>query len=350
MRFSLPQKKFDDKYTNINVLIIGNDYHDSLEVSYYNSLSKLGFSPHIISLNRMYEKFSYKIYNKVFNSSSKLRLKIPYINIRDFDQKYFNQQYDIIIFFSITSISRELILKFRDCTKNLFFIFADNPLYKQYKQYEMLNNSKIFDYIFLWSDKLVNQYKEFNKNCIFLDFAWDVNTFPNSIKDKKPSNKLIFIGGWDKYRENHIKLINKLGVDISVYGPSVYWSKINEFKRNYKYEIRSSESSNLICNNINLNLQREQNNFAEGLNMRVYETLGSGGILITKKIDGLKRISDDLFNKLTYTEIDQIPNIYENILANLNYYNELNRELFENVKKNHTYLNRSTQMIDYMSN
>jgi spore maturation protein CgeB len=350
MRFSLPQKKIDAKNVSINVLIIGNDYHDSLEVSYYNSLKKLGFSPHIISLNKIYEKISYKIYNKIFKISSQFRLKYPYIKINDLDQKYFQQRYDLVIFFSITSISKEVLLKFKDCTKNLYFIFADNPLYKQYKQYEMLNNAKIFDYVFLWSEKLVNEFKRYNKNCIFLDFAWDLNTFPNSIKNKSASNKLIFIGGWDKYREKHIKFLKKTGVGINIYGPSVYWSKINDFKKIYKYEIRSSEASNLICNNINLNLQREQNNFAEGLNMRVYETLGSGGILITKKIEGLKKISVDLYDNHTYEELNQIPTIYENMLTNINYYNESNKELFEHIKKNHTYLNRAYEIIKCMSN
>ena len=349
MRFSTPQKKFYEKNNNINVLIIGNDYHDSLEASYYYAFNRLGFNSHIISLNKIYEKIFFKVYNKFIVPSSKLRLKFPYINVKDFDQQYFCQKYDLIIFFSITSISTKVLLRFRDLTKNLFFIFADNPLYKKYKQLEMLTNSKIFDYVFLWSEKLVSQYKKFSKNCIFLDFAWDVNTFPNSIKDEKPQNNLIFIGGWDKYREKDIRSINQLGIDIKIYGPSIYWSQIKEFKKIYQHEIRSSESSNLICNNINLNLQREQNNLAEGLNMRVYETIGSGGILITKKIEGLKKISIDLYNDLTYEEINQIPSLYENIITNLEYYNQLSIELFENIKKDHTYLNRSLKILEHRS-
>ena len=84
--------------------------------------------------------------------------------------------------------------------------------------------------------------------------------------------------------------------------------------------------------------------------MRVYETLGSGGILITKKIDGLKRISIDLYNKLTYEEINEIPAIYENIKTNIKYYHQLSEELFESIKKNHTYLHRTVKIIQHMSN
>ena len=66
MRFSFPQKTINEKIEDIDILIIGNDYHDSLEVSYYNSLKYLGFKPHILSLNKIYEKLKYKIYNKLF--------------------------------------------------------------------------------------------------------------------------------------------------------------------------------------------------------------------------------------------------------------------------------------------
>ena len=349
MRFSFPQKTINEKIEDIDILIIGNDYHDSLEVSYYNSLKYLGFKPHILSLNKIYEKLRYKIYNKLFKPSSKLRLKIPYIISKDIDNRYFRKKYKIIIFFSITSISKDIILKFKECTNNLFFIFADNPLYKQYKQYEMLDNSKIFNYIFLWSASLVEKYKSYNPNTVFLDFAWDVNTFPNSKKIPNPKNNLIFIGGWDKYREEHIKLIRKYGVDIEIYGPSIYWSQIEEFKKIYKYEIRSADSSNLICNNINLNLQREQNNIANGLNMRVYETLGSGGILITKKIEGLKKISEELYNHLTYDDLKEIPVIIDRIKSNLKFYYKLSDEIFETIKNNHTYINRAKLITEYMN-
>ena len=44
--------------------------------------------------------------------------------------------------------------------------------------------------------------------------------------------------------------------------------------------------------------------------MRVYETLGSGGILITKKIEGLKKISEELYNHLSYDDLKEIPVIY----------------------------------------
>ena len=63
----------------------------------------------------------------------------------------------------------------------------------------MLTNSKILDYIFLWSDKLVSRYKEFNENCIFR-FCLGCNTF--LILYDQSAKSINFHWCWDKYREN----------------------------------------------------------------------------------------------------------------------------------------------------
>ena len=82
--------------------------------------------------------------------------------------------------------------------------------------------------------------------------------------------------------------------------------------------------------------------------MRVYETLGSGGILITKKIEGLKKISEELYNHLSYDDLKEIPVILDRIKSNLKFYYKLSDEIFETIKNNHTYINRAELITEYM--
>ena len=345
MRFSLPQKKLKDNFNNIDVLIIGNDYHDSLESSYFFALKERKYNPYIISLDNYYNKKSFSLLNKYF--FNKNLNKLFFFN--PIDNKYLEKHYKFIIVFNVVMFKESVMKRLSEITKNLIFIYADNPFSSNYCYKEIFKYAKYFDQVFFWSEKIVKLFKEHQKNTYFLDFAWDERTFPKTIRSNNFDGNLAFIGGWDEYREKKIiDLLDINGLHLDIYGPPKYWKKSKRLGKYFREEVRNSLAAEVMSECLNLNFLRKQNEDVDGLNMRVFEVLGSGNFLIMKKNEALKKLLPGLNEKFNYESIDQVKEIKDKILKNYELYDKENYEIVQNIRENHTYINRINTIEKYL--
>ena len=162
-------------------------------------------------------------------------------------------------------------------------------------------------------------------------------------KFNKTKDKAIFFGSWDEERES---IIEKIQPDlIEIYGNS--WKKAKlSFRKTYKvfdFELTGVDlvkniKKYLCC--INLNRPQVQN----AHNMRSFEVLGYGGILINKSTLESRKLFKSKINCFFYNEHPEINNLINYILKNKK--NILKkRDKNQLIYNKQNYLSRSKKII-----
>ena len=228
--------------------------------------------------------------------------------------------------------------------KNLYLIniLSDNPFWniKEDKKTIIKKDVDICNRVFSWSRDIIKIYRK--ENIKYLPFAFS-NKYKN-ILGKKIIEKVLFFGSWDKERESIISKIDPKYIDI--FGNN--WSKANsEFKQMYNisyFELTGKELSKkiqeyLIC----LNLMRSQ--VKNSHNMRSFEVLGNGGIMLSKPTLEHNKLIKKKIGCVFYKNEKNINQKIRFIL--------LNKKKFIKIKfkswkfyKNETYFFRTKKILD----
>jgi spore maturation protein CgeB len=148
-----------------------------------------------------------------------------------------------------------------------------------------------YDHVFTASEKAIGMYKENGCEKVhFLPFACE----PTIHKKLSPSDErsalnnldVVFVGTYTQRRSKLIKALERTGIKVEVYGP--YW---RYFKRSnnvhdgvYGHEMVKVFNSAKIVLNIHV-----ESDLPYKVNMRTFEAVGCGALLLTDKPYGLEK-------------------------------------------------------------
>ena len=173
-------------------------------------------------------------------------------------------------------------------------------------------------------------------NSIYLPLAVNERVFFN--KKEKRKDNLLFIASYTKERLEFINKINS--INLKLIGPK--WNKINLSKRiiylnktiSIKDVVNEYNNSKFI-----LNIKHEHN-VLNGLNMRTFEAIASGGCLLqdyVKDIDLNFEINEDI---VVYNNLDELNELIIKLSKDNDFFNKIISNGEKNILSNHTYSNR----------
>lgn len=325
-----------------NILIIGNSHPSSIEKMFYHSFRKLEIKVQFLDPNlyiKLYKKN--KVYFKFFqNNYFKNYNEIIYENIK---KKYKSH---IIFFFKGESLNKRFLEKLKLFKENIYInYFTDNPFYGKSKYLDII---KYFDFYFTWSKEvkknILKQKLYLKKSSInYLPFGYDFRYRKKIDLLKSNNNKYLFYGSWDAQRE---KVLEKLKSDnIDIYGNG--WHKACKlFKKNnniYYKDIFGQNLSNKINKyNAVININRPQVRNAH--NMRLFEVVGYGGLVITKETHETLNFFKKNNEIITYKNFKELKIIIKKNIKLFNR-NKMRKKCF-NKSKSHSYLTRCEKILD----
>jgi len=267
---------------NISILIIGLKYQYSLENFYKKAFYSLGI--------KRISHFSNNIYFYLYCLLCNLKLKFFYRPINFIYQKKLNfflkrkKSFDFIIIFKGIEIDKDYLIELKNMNSKtkIINIFTDDPFNLTSvatSSSSLLSSIPIYDYFFIWSQKIKNKlkkkYKSYHK-FYYLPFGFN-NKINKINKNKIDENYISFIASGDQYREKIIKRIKS--VRINIFGNS--WKKnignhsLNPFVHGKKLIDTIAKSF------VSLNILRKQNDNSH--NMKTFEIPAMGGLLVTTR-------------------------------------------------------------------
>ncbi|MBV9866500.1 MAG: glycosyltransferase [Abitibacteriaceae bacterium] len=173
----------------------------------------------------------------------------------------------------------------------IFIFHADNPFPPNYaNRPETLPNALASDCFFIWSRHLVEQLQQLGvRRAEYLPFGWDSEIFPYFGLVAEPKYDVVFVGGWDKEREEFLTPLAE-EFKLRIWGPS-YWgnrTRLNSpLRKCWQGDAAlGPEAAKILVNSkIVLNVVRQQN-LPDGVIMRTFEVPGCGGFMLSTRTQG----------------------------------------------------------------
>ena len=261
----------------MKILLVGSKHKTSIEKMYFEAFKSqkkkiffLNFKS-FIEFN-LIEKIFFKLFPNFFS----------FTNFKKLKKELINKNITHLILFNSGNLEKYYLEYLKKNYNYLYLIniLSDNPFWniEQNQKENVKKELILYDQVFSWSQDIIKTYRK--KNMQYLPFAFS-NKYKNILGKKKIIEKVLFFGSWDKDREQIISKIDPKYIDI--FGNN--WRKANsKFKQLYNinyfelagYELSKKIQKYLIC----LNLIRPQ--VKNSHNMRSFEVLGNGGILLSK--------------------------------------------------------------------
>ncbi len=206
------------------------------------------------------------------------------------------------------------------------------------------NIARKFDHLFYTDSFFLEQGKTFAfPSGSYLPLAVNQNKFFD--KKQKRKEQLLFIASYTKQREEFIKQINS--IDLKLIGSK--WKK-NSFQNNIEY-ISRNISINKVIEEYNLsefilNIKHEHN-VVNGLNMRTFEAIASGGCLLQDYVKDIEinfEIDKDI---LVYNNIEELNELILKMKKDKLEMNKIIESGKKLVLEKHTYKNRVNEILEY---
>lgn len=257
----------------------------------------IGYNDVVLRLKDIHSYFP-AIYNVIFPRVYRLSFRRIFNNFRLFSEKHLFVKYVLknfdCLLLSVTALSYPGVvgLAKHHFPMILWDIDSPNIPYAEYSQY--LNNSRCL--LLCYSKGGCELWIKYGVNAIFSPLACDTNVF-YPIRESKKTINILFTGRYLKDREEGYRLylyplIRRFRGSVVIVGsgwsgnpnvkdakiiPSIPYTLLNKFYNMAK-----------VCINIHRDNSRRCHT---ALNLRTFETLGSGKILISDRVVGI----DELF-------------------------------------------------------
>lgn len=205
------------------------------------------------------------------------------------------------------------------------------------------NIANKFDHLFYTDSFFLGEGKAFDfPNGSYLPLAVNENRFFD--KNQKREERLLFIASYTKQRMEFLKQINS--IDLKLIGAK--WQK-EYLKKNTEY-IDKNININQVVDEYNLsqfilNIKHEHN-VVNGLNMRTFEAIASGGCLLQDYVKDIEinfEINKDI---LVYNNIEELNELILKMRKDKLIMNNLIKNGKELVLKEHTYKNRVNKILE----
>ena len=266
----------------ISILIIGSNNKNSLEIFYKKSFYSIG-------IKKIYF-FSNNIYFYLYCLFSSMRAKFLYHLIRPIYENRINfflkkiGSIDLIIIFKGIEINKDFLIKLKNRypAAKIINIYTDDPFNLRSVSTSsslLLSSIPVYDFFFIWSKKikfkLRKKYK-YRKIFYYLPFGYNQRA-SYVIKKKIDINFISFIASSDKYRENMIKRIKS--IKLNIFGNS--WSS-NLPNHSINTFVHGKKLIDIIAKSYaSINILRKQNLTSH--NMKTFEIPAMGGLLVTTR-------------------------------------------------------------------
>jgi glycosyltransferase involved in cell wall biosynthesis len=208
------------------------------------------------------------------------------------------------------------------------YVASDTHLDNGYR----LNKAKEFDYVFFNQVKAVEDFRQLNKESYWLPHAFEPMAYPMQTTLKKYD--VAFIGHMqlDKPNYNGMSRVQALDRLFREFPNFYYGTRISQFpgKNMFEDAARRFAESKIVFNI----------SIGDDINMRLFETLGTGSFLLTNELLALGELFEDGKHLVTY-------NSYDDMIEKAKYYIEHDEERekiaeagYQEAIKHHTYQNR----------
>ena len=200
-----------------------------------------------------------------------------------------------------------------------------------------------FDHLFYTDSFFLEEGKNFNfPNGSYLPLAVNENRFFD--KNQKREERLLFIASYTKQRMEFLKQINS--IDLKLIGAK--WQK-DYLKKNIEY-VDKNININQVVDEYNLsqfilNIKHEHN-VVNGLNMRSFEAIASGGCLLQDYVKDIEINFEINKNILVYNNIEELNELILKMRKDKLIMNNLIKNGKELVLEKHTYKNRVNKILE----
>ena len=214
----------------------------------------------------------------------------------------------------------------------------------------LLSSLSLYDFVFSSRKHLFQEYKTKRiKYPIYLEWYYLPEFHFKKIHNEKIVDKLTFIGSYSEKRE---KIINAIkGINIEIWGSG--WNKAKlKFNKNIichnKILTQSNFPSVISKSLINLNILTSENR--DQTNLKIFEIVASGGIILTEDNDITREIlGEDCFY---YDGINNINTIIQKIkkLPRKSLIQKREKTYLRLISNNHSIDDRVKEMLKYFTN
>lgn len=207
------------------------------------------------------------------------------------------------------------------------------------------NIANKFDKLLYTDSYFLQDGKNFNfPDGKYLPLAVNQNRFFD--RNKKREERLLFIASYTKQRMEFLNQINS--IDLRVIGAK--WQK-RDLKNNIEC-IDENITLNQVANEYNLsqfilNIKHEHN-VVNGLNMRTFEAIASGGCLFQDYVKDVEINFEINKNILVYNNIEELNELIFKMKRDKLLMNDLINKGKKLVLEKHTYINRLHDILEQM--
>ena len=199
-----------------------------------------------------------------------------------------------------------------------------------------------FDHLFYTDSFFLEEGKNFNfPNGSYLPLAANENRFFD--KNQKREERLLFIASYTKQRMEFLNQINSINLKLI----GAKWQK--DYLKNIEY-LDKNININQVLDEYNLsqfilNIKHEHN-VVNGLNMRTFEAIASGGCLLQDYVKDIEINFEINKNILVYNNIEELNELILKMRKDKLIMNNLIKNGKELVLEKHTYKNRVNKILE----
>ena len=205
-----------------------------------------------------------------------------------------------------------------------------------------------YDYVFTASEKVIPMYKEIGCGRVhFLPFACEETVHKKvSLTERERKEyeaDVVFVGTYTPRRGKLIKVLEKNGVKVKVYGP--YWKYFrpngNTHDGIYGPEMVKAFNVAKIVLNIHVN-----DDLPYKVNMRTFEATGSRAFLLTDNAENVGKLFKVGKDLVVYNSPDELVDLVKYYLRNDEKSEEIAHSGYIRCHSQHIYARRLKQMLE----
>lgn len=340
-----------------HILIIGAFGPGAMENFYVKGLQQFGVSVSTYDIaTEYYSVITSSLFSKVVNKIAPDYLLKP---LNEKLQRYLmNKQFEVILVFKGMQLFPETICSMKQHTKLLTNYNPDHPFHFYSAgsgNKNVLNSIPYFDIYFSYAAQITRQLKDkFNVTAHTIPFGYDDTNSLSNKTMREDSNRILFIGSYDKSRAGFLNRIAHSNFDI--YG-DLKWKTRNRLyptlQKAYQqkalygndYKLAIAEAAGVI------NLMREQNMTEQSHNMRTFEVPGYGGVLISQKTDEQLLFFEEDKEAVYFDTVEELQSKMNYLINNPEKVKSIKNAANQRcVKSGYSYNKRSAQLFQILKN
>ncbi|MFZ4773870.1 MAG: CgeB family protein [Terrimicrobiaceae bacterium] len=299
----------------MKVLLLGETYPWSAEISYAREMRKLGCDVTVWDNKRPSRLFGMRNWWELSLSERRIYDAIASWRFYHFAKSF---RPELLFIPKAENIHSHAIKRILEETKSrLVMWYPDHPFKADMTSMNVLRNLRRCDKFYIWGKFLVDSIKAAGATSVdYLPFGFDPEMHPLhtevSLADKNIyASKISFIGGWDLEREHDLSVLAPFG--LSIWGPG--WVENLPKGSPLKNSVRGSglynqdlvkayKTSQIVFNHL-----RKHNGSAH--NMRTMEIAGvGGGVQLVRRTDEqCKELFIENIHLLSYSTHHELINL-----------------------------------------